>query len=152
MQLTKFTDYSLRVLIYLAMRRGEQATIREISDTHGISENHLMKVVHSLAKRGYLKTVRGKGGGISLARMADEVSIGSVIRELEPMTPVECFVPNYKGSCDLFPGCRLRGVLRGAQAAFLGSLDQYMLSDVAGPRRRAQQRVALPAGRRTQAR
>jgi Rrf2 family transcriptional regulator, nitric oxide-sensitive transcriptional repressor len=137
MQLTKFSDYSLRVLMYLATRRGGHTTIREISDAHEISENHLMKVVHNLGKLGYVKTVRGKGGGISLALASDQIVIGTVVRELEPLTPVECFAPDYDGACKLYPACGLRGALDDAQSAFLSSLDQYKLSDVINPKRRA---------------
>ena len=106
-----------------------------------------MKVVHNLAKRGYVKTVRGKGGGISLARSSDEIVIGTVVRELEPLTPVECFAPDYDGACKLYPACGLRGALDDAQSAFLSSLDQYKLSDVINPKRRAVQRIALPQPR-----
>jgi len=137
MQLTKFSDYSLRVLIFLARRPSTHTTIRDIADAHDISENHLMKVVHQLAKRGYVKTVRGKGGGISLARPAPEISIGAIVRDVEPLTPAECFVPGYDASCKLYPNCGLRGALRAAQSAFLATLDGYHLSDIAGPKRSA---------------
>ena len=139
MQLTKFSDYSLRVLIFLATRQHSHTTIREISDAHDISENHLMKVVQNLAKRGYLKTVRGKGGGIGLARSPEEIVIGAVVRDLEPLTPVECFAPQYDAACKLYPACGLRGALQEAQSAFFASLDHYRLSDVATPKRRAVQ-------------
>lgn len=139
MQLTKFSDYSLRVLIFLARQPLTHTTIRDIADAHGISENHLMKVVHQLAKRGYVKTVRGKGGGISLARPATEISIGAIIRNVEPLTPAECFVPDYDASCRLYPNCGLRGALQAAQSAFLTTLDRYVLSDITGPKRPAGQ-------------
>ena len=93
MQLTKFSDYSLRVLMYLARRPDEQRTIRDIATAHGVSENHLMKVVQQLAKSGYVKTVRGKGGGVRLARAVAKISIGAIVREVEPLTPAECFLP-----------------------------------------------------------
>ncbi len=135
MQLTKFTDYSLRVLMFLARRRGVHTTIRDIADAHQISESHLMKVVHQLAKRGYIKTVRGKGGGISLARPPEEISIGAIVREIEPLTPAECFVPGYDARCRLYPSCGLRGALRAAQSSFLTTLDDYSLSAMVGPKR-----------------
>ena len=99
MQLTRFSDYSLRVLMFLARHPNEQATIRDIATAHGISENHLMKVVHRLARSGYAKTVRGKGGGVRLASTAANISIGAVVREVEPLAPAECFAPGYDGRC-----------------------------------------------------
>jgi len=139
MQLTKFSDYSLRVLISLARLPSTHTTIRDIADAHEISENHLMKVVHQLAKLGYVKTVRGKGGGISLAKPATEISIGAIVRDVEPLTPAECFVPGYQASCKLYPNCALRGALRAAQSAFLTTLDGYFLSDIAASKRSAPQ-------------
>jgi Rrf2 family nitric oxide-sensitive transcriptional repressor len=133
MQLTKFSDYSLRVLMFLARHPDEQATIRDIATAHGVSENHLMKVVQQLAKRGYVKTVRGKGGGVRLARAAAKISIGAIVREVEPLTPAECFLPGYDGRCSLFPRCALRGALSAAQSAFLRTLDAYTLRDMMGP-------------------
>jgi len=148
MQLTRFSDYSLRVLMFLAHRHGALTTIKDVSDAHRISESHLMKVVHSLAKRGYVKTVRGKGGGIRLARAPADITVGKVVRDVEPLTPVECFEPGYDGSCRLYPNCRLRGVLDSAQSEFLATLDAHSIGDVMGPRRMAVQPVRLPAGRR----
>lgn len=130
MQLTRFTDYSLRVLIFLADCRGSPATIKEVADAHQISESHLTKVVHRLSKRGYIKAVRGKGGGISLARAPATISIGEIVREVELLTPAECFGPNYDGRCALYPGCRLRAVLGSAQASFLARLDARTIGDV----------------------
>jgi len=133
MQLTRFSDYSLRVLMFLARHPDEQVTIRDIATAHGISENHLMKVVHHLARSGYVKTVRGKGGGVRLASTAAKISIGAVVREVEPLTPAECFAPGYDGRCRLFPRCALRGALHAAQSAFLHVLDAYTLRDLMGP-------------------
>src|SRR5436309_14405997 len=132
MQLTKFSDYSLRVLIFLARQPSTHTTIRDIAEAHEISKNHLMKVVHQLAKCGYVKTVRGKGGGISLARPAAEISIGAIVRDVEPLTPAECFVPGYDASCRLYPTCGLRGALRPAKSAFLTTLDGYRLNRALG--------------------
>jgi Rrf2 family nitric oxide-sensitive transcriptional repressor len=133
MQLTRFSDYSLRVLMFLARHPHEQATIRDIATAHGISENHLMKVVHRLARSGYVKTVRGKGGGVRLASTAANISIGAVVREVEPLAPAECFAPGYDGRCHLFPRCALRGALHAAQSAFLRALDAYTLRDMMAP-------------------
>ena len=153
MQLTTFADYSLRVLIFLAQRGGATTTIREVAQTHGVSENHLMKVVHLLAKRGYVKTMRGKGGGIVLAREASTITVGTVIRDVEPLTPVECFQSDYDGKCLLFPNCRLRGVLSQAQAQFLSKLDDCSIADLLVPSRRTTKPATRPpAVRRPRAR
>jgi Rrf2 family nitric oxide-sensitive transcriptional repressor len=147
-QLTRFADYSLRVLIFLAHRHGAHTTIKEVSDAHRISESHLMKVVQSLAKRGYIKAVRGKGGGIWLACEPADISIGRVVRDVEPLTPVECFEPGYDGSCMLYPNCRLRVVLRSAQSKFLATLDACSIGDVMGQMPSTQQVVKLQQGNR----
>ena len=141
MQLTKHTDYALRVLISLAVT--ERSTIREISDAYRISENHLMKVVHGLAKHGYVDTLRGKGGGIRLARAPKEIRIGAVVRDTEEtLSVVECLANDYGGDCRLTPSCALKGVLKGAQRAFLDTLDRYTLEDLL-PRRGAHARVSF---------
>ena len=134
MQLTKFSDYSLRVLMFLALRQGVPATIRQISAAHRISENHLKKVVHHLSKRGYLKTTRGKGGGIVLARSPQEILLGNLLRDVEPFQLVECFEPGYDGACDLFPACRLRRALQTAQSQFLATLNGYRVGDLVSSR------------------
>lgn len=100
MQLTRFTDYTLRVLIFLARRRGSRTTIRDIAEAHQVSEKHLVKVVHALSKRGFIITVRGKGGGVGLAREAADISIGNVVRDVESFTAAECFVPGYDATCN----------------------------------------------------
>lgn len=135
MQLTRFSDYSLRVLIFLAHRQGAHTTIKDISDAHAISENHLMKVVHRLSRLGYLSTVRGRGGGISLARAPGDISIGRVVRDVEPLAIVECLVPAYDGACTLYPKCGLIGLLGTARAKFLATLDAYSVADVLVPKR-----------------
>ena len=130
MQLTRFSDYALRVLMFVANRQGKRTTIREVSEAHQISEEHLMKVVTRLASLGYLATFRGKGGGIVPARPPAEISIGSVIRAIEPLAPVECFESDYDGRCMLFPQCALRDALDKAQSRFLESLDNTTIADV----------------------
>jgi len=129
MQLTRFTDYALRVLIFLANRQDRRATINDVSEAHGISQHHLTKVVHRLSKLGYLRAVRGKGGGIRSALPPSEISIGKVIRNIEPLTPAECFVPRYAGQCILYPNCALRRALQSAQSHFLKTLDAYTVAD-----------------------
>ncbi len=142
MRLSTFTDYSLRVLIFLGVRRDGLATIGEIADRYGISRNHLMKVVHRLGQEGLVETVRGKGGGLRLARPAEAIRLGEVVRFAEAdMAVVPCFeVPGAgspAGGCRIAPACRLAGVLDEALAAFLGVLDRYTLADLLGPRARA---------------
>lgn len=136
MQLTRYTDYSLRVLIYLAVHQEELATIEEISDAYGISKAHLMKVVHQLGRAGYLETVRGRGGGIRLARPPENIRVGEVVRHTEEsMALVECFDPQ-KSRCRIEPACELRAALKKAIEAFLGTLDDYTVADLVGRRRK----------------
>jgi Rrf2 family nitric oxide-sensitive transcriptional repressor len=131
MKLTAFTDYSLRVLIYLAADPARRATIAEISTAFDISENHLTKVIHFLGKQGWLSTVRGKGGGVVLARAAEDINIGLVVRDTEgQVRPVECF-SDTDNHCVIAPCCRLKGVLGEAVQAFYAVLDRYSLDQIA---------------------
>lgn len=131
MQLTRFTDYSLRVLMYLAYRDEALCTINEISSAYRISENHLMKVVHQLAKLGYVTTVRGKGGGLRIARPPERINLGAVVRDVEEtLAIVECMDERYESDCLLLPHCKLKGVLNEAQDAFLAVLDRYTIKDL----------------------
>jgi len=135
MQLTRYTDYALRVLIYLAHKEDELATISEISTAYGVSENHLMKIVHGLAKHGYITTLRGKGGGMRLARPPEEINLGEVVRSTEEtLHVVECLAEGYEGGCRLAPTCRLKGVLQEAHDAFFQHLDRYTVKDLIGKR------------------
>lgn len=129
MRLTSFTDYSLRVLMYLAGNPERLATVPEIARVHGISENHLMKVVHQLAKSGVITSVRGKGGGIRLARPAEEIRLGAVIRQAEGAAAiVECL--GGAPQCTLIQACKLKAVLVDAFAALYRVLDNYTLADM----------------------
>ena len=135
MQLTRFTDYSLRVLMHLAYRKGELCTIGAIAASHSISENHLMKVVHQLARLGYVETLRGKGGGIRLAQPPEKIRVGAVVRDVEEtLAPAECLDEGRHSACRLLPACRLQSVLRDAQHAFLQHLDGYTLRDLLNTR------------------
>lgn len=130
MKLTAFTDYSLRVLIYLAAEPSRRATIAEISTAFGVSENHLTKVVHFLGKQGWLETVRGKGGGMTLAKRPEAIGIGQVVRDTEGAAmPAECFSAD-EGHCVISSCCRLKGVLAEAVRAFYAVLDRYTLADI----------------------
>lgn len=129
MQLTRYTDYSLRVLVYLGMKTDGWATITEIAGFYGISRNHLVKVVHSLAQQGFIHTLRGKNGGMSLARPPEQIQIGDVVRCTEPNFDIaECFNRNTN-HCVLAPGCRLKSILNEANLAFLATLDRYNIAD-----------------------
>lgn len=134
MKLTAFTDYSLRVLLYLTARPERRATIAEIAQAFDVSEHHLTKVVHFLGRHGWLATVRGKGGGLGLAAAPSDIVVGRVVRatEGEPR-PAECFgaAPVH---CRIARVCRLRGVLADAVQAFYGVLDGVTLADLVDDR------------------
>ena len=130
MRLTTFTDYSLRVLMYLAAAPERRATIAEIARAFGVSEHHLVKVVHFLGREGLLANSRGRRGGLRLARPAGEINVGAVVRLTEaPDAPAECFDPD-RNACLLSGSCRLRGVLHEAVAAFYGTLSRYSVADL----------------------
>lgn len=130
MRLTVYSDYSLRLLMYLAVRPERLSTIKEIAQAYTISENHLMKVVHQLGLAGYVETVRGRNGGMRLGKPADKIGLGELIRHTEPdMDIVPCFEAENK-SCPLRRACRLKGALERARLAFLGVLDDYTLADL----------------------
>jgi Rrf2 family nitric oxide-sensitive transcriptional repressor len=134
MKLTAFTDYSLRVLIYLAAQPAERATIAQIARAFDVSENHLVKVVHFLGKQGWLANQRGKGGGLELGAPAGSIVVGRVVRATEGGDVVaECFGESG-GDCHIAPNCRLRGVLKEAVDAFYAVLDRYTLADLVNNR------------------
>ena len=131
MKLTAFTDYSLRVLIYLAIDTTRRATIAVIAKAFGVSENHLVKVVHFLGKQGWIETVRGKGGGIRLAMLPLQVNVGKVVRGTEGAAkPAVCFAEDDDDRCVIDGSCRLKGVLGEAVRAFYAVLDRYTLEDI----------------------
>lgn len=135
MRLTQYTDYSLRVLIYLGLHDDRRCTIREISEAYGISRNHLMKVVQQLAAEGFVNSVRGVGGGLTLSADADGLEIGRLVRAMEPdLGLVECMRPGNE--CVITPACALTGMLVEARQAFLDVLDGYTLGDILAPPRR----------------
>ena len=130
MKLKSYTDYALRVLMHLAARPDRLASIGEIARTYRISHNHLMKVVHDLRKAGFLDAVRGRSGGIRLARLATEISVGQVVRHTEgEFDLVDC------GSCVIAPACALTAALHEARRAFMAVLDGYSLSDLVEDRK-----------------
>ena len=130
MNLTRYSDYSLRVLLYVGLKEGELCSIQEISEAYRISRNHLVKVVHQLGKAGFLKTQRGRAGGISLGRPVEEIRVGDVVRATEPgFDLLECFNPETD-QCAITPVCGLKGVFGQATKAFLDVLDRYTLADM----------------------
>lgn len=135
MRLTAYTDYTLRTLIYLAIRAPRRATIAEIAQRYAISEAHLTKVVHQLGLAGDIVTVRGKGGGVRLRRPAEEINLGALVRRTEPdLALVACF--SDEAGCAIGPACTLRTALHAALAAFLAVLDRSTLADLVAPRDR----------------
>lgn len=143
MKLSLFSDYSLRTLMYAAMKE-DFFLLDEVTDAYGISRHHLAKVVHNLAKLGYLETRRGRGGGIQLALAPETIRLGQLVKAMEnkPVL-VECFNP-ATNTCPLNGNCRLKGLLAEAMGAFYASLDRYTLSDlVAGPHRKRMSQALL---------
>jgi Rrf2 family nitric oxide-sensitive transcriptional repressor len=129
MRLTQHTDYSLRVLLYLAVH-PEGGTVPEIARVYDVSQHHLVKVVHNLGKQGFVHTKRGKGGGVSLGKPAEEIRIGDAVRRLEPhFNLAECF-NRSENTCPITGTCALTHALVDAQEAFLASLNRYTLADM----------------------
>ena len=129
MQLTFYSDYSLRVLIYLGLRREKVATIADIAHTYRISRNHIVKVVHHLSNLGFIRTIRGRHGGMILARDPETINLADVIQKTEPnFCLVECFDPD--GKCCIKEICRLKGILEQACQGFFAVLGKYTLADL----------------------
>ncbi|WP_404450766.1 Rrf2 family transcriptional regulator [Virgibacillus necropolis] len=131
MQLKKYTDYALRVLIFTGTKDADQlASIKEISETFSISQNHLGKIVFELNKHGYLDTVRGRNGGIRLAKPPEEMNVGEIVRKFEDdFMIMECF-DKSRNQCVITPACKLKHALNEAVQAFLQVLDQYTVKDL----------------------
>jgi Rrf2 family transcriptional regulator, nitric oxide-sensitive transcriptional repressor len=137
MRLTLYTDYSLRVLLYLAGKEDETVTITELSDFYKISRNHLVKVVHNLGLNGYILTTRGRNGGIKLARPAKKIPIGEVVRSTEPdFDLLECFNP-ATDRCVITRNCSMKSVFFKARTGFLDVLDEHTLADIAKASKKA---------------
>ena len=128
MQLTKHTDYAFRALIFLSGLEGdEKATIGQITDVYDISKSHLMKIVNKLAQAGYIDAVRGKSGGIRLAKQPEDICVAEIVELMEPtLTAINC----SEASCILSADCHLERVLADASAAFLDALRPVTLADV----------------------
>lgn len=139
MRLTTFTDYCLRVLMYVGAKGDDLVTIDEICASYGISRGHVMKAVFRLGQLGYLETVRGKGGGMRLARAPEKISLGAVVRDTEEdLYLVGCFEPKVD-ACRIQSVCILRGALNTALKAFLDVLDGYTLADLLSPQKKLAQ-------------
>ncbi|MGH6671000.1 MAG: RrF2 family transcriptional regulator [Xanthobacteraceae bacterium] len=134
MRLTLHADYALRVLIQAAIAEGKLITINDIAETFDISKQHLMKVVNDLSRKGYLDTVRGRGGGIRLSREPRDINVGQVVRDTEDkLNVIGCL--DRRGYCRIERVCVLRGALNDAGAAFLAVLDGYTLADLIRPQK-----------------
>lgn len=129
MQLTRHTDYGLRILMYLGAKgRGHLASIDEVTEVFGLPRNHIHKIVHKLAKHGFIESKRGNGGGIRLNRATDSINLADVVQLLESnLVPVDCQHPQ---ACPLLSSCLLKDVLADAMQAFIAVLRQYTLSDL----------------------
>lgn len=133
MRLSDYTDYTLRVLMYCATHRDRLVTIAEIADAHGVSKNHLMKIVNDLGRQGVIETTRGRGGGLRLLKAPKDIRVGDVLRGAETdFRLVECFEASTD-TCTLTPSCRLKGVLGNALRAYFAVLDGVTLADIANP-------------------
>jgi Rrf2 family transcriptional regulator, nitric oxide-sensitive transcriptional repressor len=129
MRLAHMTDCAIRLLVYVGQRDERLCTIAEVAAAYRLSETHLMKIAHQLALAGWLRTVRGKGGGIRLAKPAADIPLGAVVRTMEPdFALVECFATG--NTCTLTGDCVLAGVMGGALQRFMDHLDQHTLADV----------------------
>ena len=148
MRLTLHTDYALRSLIQVAIADGKLITINDISKSFDVSQQHLMKVVNDLSRKGYFETVRGRNGGIRLARRPHEINIGQVVRDTEELDVMGCL--GQRGYCPIQRICVLSGVLRDATEAFLAELDAYTLADLIKPKKGLSSLLVLdqPAARR----
>ncbi len=143
MRLTRFTDYSLRVLIFLGLQKDELVTIRRISDAYGISRNHLMKVVSLLTRMGYLKAQRGPGGGIRLARAPEKINLADVIKDTEEdLIMVECF--DEEGNCIITPVCKLQQIIGEALGAYIRTMRAYTLEDLLDPQKSLSELLDIP--------
>ncbi|MEO6031931.1 MAG: Rrf2 family transcriptional regulator [Burkholderiaceae bacterium] len=129
MRLTAMTDYALRLLMYVAQQPERLCKIAEIAEVHALSRAHLMKITHQLGLHGWIETVRGRGGGMRLARRPGDINLGAVVRSIEPdFNLVECF--STGSSCTLTHSCGLTGVVQGALLSFMQHLDAHTLADV----------------------
>ena len=146
MNLTGYTNYALRSLQFAAMHAPDLVRVDDVVRVHGLARPHIVKIVHALGQAGYLETVRGRGGGFRLARPADQINVGAVVRLMEgPLDIVECFNPE-QNTCPLIGICRLSRALQTATQAFLAVLDDLSIADIAANRGALLDRIAQRAG------
>jgi Rrf2 family transcriptional regulator, nitric oxide-sensitive transcriptional repressor len=143
MRLTVYTDYALRLLIYAALKPEGLVNIAEVAEAYGVSRNHLTKVVHQLGVAGYIATVRGKGGGLRLARPAATIRVGDVVRHTEPDMALTPCLGSFEAPCPLVPACLLKPALEEARDAFLRVLDGYTIADLAAARPRMRRLLGI---------
>lgn len=142
MHITKYTDYSIRVLIYLAVQGSELCTIKNIASSYGISKNHLMKIVQVLNAKGYLTAIRGKNGGLRLQGSPTDINLGELVQDLESEKPmVECFGPDNQ--CIITQSCQLKDIFAEARQSFYHTLENYTLQDLVGSKSRVELRKLL---------
>lgn len=138
MRLTRYTDYAIRVLIYLGTREGQLSSIREIAMSFGISQNHLMKVAQDLAADGFVESVRGRNGGLRLARAANQINLGAVLRSTEALDElVAC------DGCIIARRCDLPPILAEATKAFVSVFEKYTVADLVGRGQAIKQLLSL---------
>lgn len=130
MRLSAYSDYSLRVLMYAGLRDPARVTVDEVAESYGISRHHLVKVVHDLGRGGYLRTYRGVGGGFTLGRLPEQISVGDVVRLGEESEVVIDCRDQASRPCQIISACRLKGMLDESAAAFFQVLDEYTLADL----------------------
>ena len=129
MQLKRYTDYSLRVLIYLGIHPDRIVSVNEIAEAYDISRNHLLKVVNGLMEQGLINTFRGKTGGLQLAKPASKINVADVVKYMEGDSQlIDCREPY----CPILPACNLKRALQEANLAFYQSLKEYSLADLIG--------------------
>ena len=146
MKLTSYTNYALRSLQFAALHAPDLVRVDDVVRVHGLARPHIVKIVHALGQAGYLETVRGRGGGFRLARPADQINVGAVVRLMEgPLDIVECFNPE-QNTCPLIGICRLSRALQTATQAFLAVLDDISIADIAANRGALLDRIAQRAG------
>jgi Rrf2 family nitric oxide-sensitive transcriptional repressor len=141
-RLAEYTDFTLRVLMYCAANADRLVTVGELAERHGLSKNHLMKIVSDLASQGILETIRGRGGGLRLSMPPGDIRVGDIVRRCETdFRLVECF-DGRTNTCTLTPTCRLKNLFESALAAYFRELDGATLADITGPLPRSRGAVA----------
>lgn len=144
MELSRFTDYSIRLLIFAGTRSGRPVSLTQVADAYQISYHHLTKIAHQLRTLGYIESVRGRDGGFSLAREPADICIGDLVRTLETLDIVECLKADG-GQCVIAGPCALTHAIREARESFLTVLDRYTLGDLLKPRRALLERFEASA-------